>query len=505
MRKRMRRTGIAVASLAGVIALAPAAYAGAFTQTPLVQVSGASPLAACLGDQPDSGTNFVHSEVEPWVQVSPADPEVMIGAWQQDRWSNGGARGLVTATSVNGGDTWTLNANTKSSICTGGTAANGGNYERASDPWVTISPDGTAYLMSLSVDTNDGGFGTYPNAMLVSRSTDNGLTWSDPITLRRDTNPNVLNDKNTMTADPHDSDFVYAIWDRLVAPPGEPPSPLAGENAIGYRGPTYFTRTTDGGQTWEEARVIFDPGTLNQTIGNQIVVTSSGTLVNAFDLIYNFKNAKGVRGFNVSILRSTDKGATWDDEPTIVAKHHVRTVVDPDTGDPLRTGNILPEVAADPNSDDVYLVWEEAQGGTTVIYYAQSPDAGTTWSTPIKVNQSPGNTQAFVPMVRVLDDGTVGVFYYDLRNNTPDPATLPTDAFVVHCHPATENCADPASWGDEIQLTDTSFDMRQMPVARGFFPGDYVGFGSTGTEFVPFFSASHAGDPASVFTRRVGP
>jgi hypothetical protein len=142
----------------------------------------------------------------------------LIGAWQQDRWSNGGSEGIVTASSLDGGLTWTINANTKSSICTGGTTANGGNYQRSSDPWVDFSPDGTAYLMTLSVDTNPGGFGLHPNAMLVMRSTDGGATWSDPSTLRRDENPNVLNDKNTLTADPNDSNFAYAVWDRLAGP-----------------------------------------------------------------------------------------------------------------------------------------------------------------------------------------------------------------------------------------------------------------------------------------------
>ena len=39
---------------------------------------------------------------------------------------------------------------------------------------VDLSPDGDAYLMTLSVDTNPGGFGTSPNAMLVMKSTDGG-------------------------------------------------------------------------------------------------------------------------------------------------------------------------------------------------------------------------------------------------------------------------------------------------------------------------------------------
>ena len=39
--------------------------------------------------------------------------------------------------------------------------------------------------------------------------------------------------------------------------------------------------------------------------------------------------------------------------------------------------------------------------------------------------------QAFTPSVHVDGDGTVTVTYYDLRFNTPDPATLDTDYFAV--------------------------------------------------------------------------
>ena len=33
--------------------------------------------------------------------------------------------------------------------------------------------------------------------------------------LIRDTNARLFNDKNSMTADPNNSNFVYAVWDRL--------------------------------------------------------------------------------------------------------------------------------------------------------------------------------------------------------------------------------------------------------------------------------------------------
>ncbi|HZB01142.1 MAG TPA: exo-alpha-sialidase, partial [Actinomycetota bacterium] len=93
----------------------------------------------------------------------------------------------------------------------------------------------------------------------------------------------------------------------------------------------------------------------------------------------------------------------------------------------------------------------------------------------------------------------------DFRNNTP-AADLKTDYFVVHCHPTTPTaCADRANWGNEIRLTDASFDMRQAPDARGFFTGDYEGLASAGNDFTPFFSQPHGSDPSSVFFRRVGP
>jgi hypothetical protein len=126
------------------------------------------------------------------------------------------------------------------------------------------------------------------------------------------------------------------------------------------------------------------------------------------------------------------------------------------------------------------------------------------------VNRTPtaipaGNQQAFTASVHVADDGTIAVTYYDFRNNT-SAAPLFTDYFAVHCHPTSPTaCANQANWGDEVRLTEVSFDMRQAPFAGGFFTGDYEGLASAGNEFTPFFSQSHGDDPSSVFFRRVGP
>jgi hypothetical protein len=522
-RTKLRRTKLGIALGASLMLLvAGSAAAVPLDSGPLVQVSGVSPIAACNGDNGNiGGTNFTNSEVEPWLSVDRSNPNIMIGAWQQDRWSNGGSEGLVTATSTNGGSSWTVNANTKSTTCTGGTARNGGSYERASDPWIAISPEtGTAYLMSLSVDTNPGGFDTSPNAMLVMRSTNHGATWGDPVTLIRDESQNVLNDKNSITADPNDSRFVYAVWDRLLSPPSGNINQRAFENARAFGGDVYLARTTDGGNTWEPARKIFKAGTIAQTIGNLIVVLPDnaafdGELLDVFTLLRGPKNEHDTRGFNIAAIRSEDKGTTWSKREIIISDFRRGIVVDPDDGAAHRTGDINPEAVVDPTTGAVYVVWQDLRfGPRSSIAFSQSLDGGLTWSSPIRVNQTPaadpgepaGNNQAFTPMVQVLNDGTVAVSYYDFRNNTADGgATTPTDAFVVHCH---ADCAKPESWQDETsetRVTDASFDSRKAPVARGFFLGDYEGLGSSGSAVFPFFAQTHGTDPASIFVRKLSP
>jgi hypothetical protein len=248
--------------------------AGSFIVAPLRLVSGPSPFAGCTIGQFNNATNYVNAEEEPWVDVNPTNSQNIIAVWQQDRWSNGGAHGLVAGTTHNGGTTWTETF-AHFSECAGGTAANGGDFERSSDPWVAFEPNGDAYQISLSFSFNRGG-PLGESGILVSKSTDGGVTWSEPTTIIRDSGGRdssyASNDKESITADPTSANYVYA-WDRFVAPSGTSKPSLAGfENSRTGRQPVWFSRTTDGGVTWEPARNIFDLSELTGTIGNQIVV-----------------------------------------------------------------------------------------------------------------------------------------------------------------------------------------------------------------------------------------
>lgn len=516
------------ALFAGAAAIALIAAPGAIADPATafgseVQVSGSSPFDLTCGTNPGSppGSFTLDSEVEPWVDVNPTDPDNIVAYWQQDRWSNGGARSLVAGVSQDGGLNWTMSIVPGLTDCSG--PAGGGTdlgFDRATDPWVSFSPDGTLHQITLVLNADPalGSFGA--NALAVSKSEDGGLTWSDPIVIIEDDEPNVLNDKQSLTADPTDSNLVYAAWDRLVVPQGSVINP---ENVIGlgFKSPFYFARSTDGGDTWEPARKIYDPGGNNQTIGNQIVVLPDGTLVNFFDEILNFRNDEGDAQFdlNLSLLRSPDKGDTWlpKGRPIRVNDIQALSVVTPDDGEGVRDADILFDVAVDLSSGTtsgaLYAVWQDSRfTGFDQVAFVQSLDGGLTWSTPIKVNQTPANTenplraQAFIPSVAVSDDGTVTVTYYDFRNDG-DTGEL-ADHFAVHCHAASEDCSDAASWADagsEVRLTDTSFDILEAPVAGELFLGDYVGLASDGVDFLSIYvkAGEPFGDPSTVFFRRV--
>jgi hypothetical protein len=168
----------------------------------------------------------------------------------------------------------------------------------------------------------------------------------------------------------------------------------------------------------------------------------------------------------------------------------------------------------DPASGNIYVVWEDTRfsnGQNSGIAFSMSADGGFTWSAPIQVNQTPkniaaGNRQAFIPSVGVAADGTIGVAYYDFRFNDPTPG-LPTDYWLVHCHPSASTPAtDAASWKSETRLTDSSFNLEIQPTSWSAYNlGDYEGLTAVGNDFLAPWAQPHGTDLNSIFFRRVGP
>jgi hypothetical protein len=99
----------------------------------------------------------------------------------------------------------------------------------------------------------------------------------------------------------------------------------------------------------------------------------------------------------------------------------------------------------------------------------------------------------------VAANGTVAATYYDFRFNGDGPGLL-TDYWLVEGQPGTD-LTNPANWGNEARLTNTSFDLEKASVRRGFFIGDYQGFAAAGNDFDAFFAATNGTDPGDIFFR----
>lgn len=464
---------IGVLSLAATLALqAPVAAATG----PVLASPGTSPFAGCTADDPlrqaetFGSTSYVGSEVEPMSAVDPTDHDTIVGLYLQDRWSDGGGRGLVASVTHDGGATW------HRVVLPGMSRCSGGAFDRATDPWVTFGPDGVLYASGYAFDVFDR-----DDAILVTRSTDGGETWSAPVAIARTAIAGL--DKESITADPTHPGTLYAAWNSWTAPGGSEHANLRGVYRSGApKQRTFFARSTDGGTTWSAPVDLFYTSMYSYSIGAVVSVLPGGTLI--VGATVQGDAWRGGWCGSAAVQRSLDGGRTWLNKPILVAPYGCTYYgpTDPDTGEGVRIGR-FPNLAVDGST--VHAVWEDdlpIEPGVGSIHYSRSLDGGLTWSTPVAI--SPSGANAFVPSIAVNAAGAVGVTYYDFRNNTAADGIGATDLWLTTC---SSSCTDPTAW-NETRVTPGSFDIRQAPrVYSQYFLGDYGSLATDGTAFEPFF------------------
>jgi hypothetical protein len=514
------------------------ASASAQTLGPLIPTRGGNVFNGCTADQAKSqpGRVYVPSAIEPWIAVDPTTTGHLLIGVQQDRWDNGGSRGLRGPVSVDGGRQWTNVVPPDVSQCTGG------KFQRSTDPWTAFDLNGTAYFFSLAFDNNPSLNVNGESAMLVSRSTDGGASWGTPTALIDDTDPLAFNDKNSLSTDPNLPGYVYAVWDRLYGPPlafkapggsDEHPNTQAQAEAAGdgvaaarhriaalrqaaaagaaptYEtfGPTYYARSTDSGHTWERAVPIYDPGRDAQTIDNYVVGLPKGDLLDFFDHI----TARGE--LSIGYVRSVDHGFSWTRKAVTVAPISGAFAVTPDGHKPLRDASILYSVSVDPVKGGLYIAWEDVPQGSSIVgvLFTESLDGGVTWSTPVKINATPPSTvnklrgQAFNPTIVAAQGNWLVATYYDFRNDVAGKQQELADAWVLYCkRTKPDACTSSSNWTHEQRLTNTSFNIVDaVRTQEGYFLGDYFGLATSGRSVWPAFTLVTGVGKTGLFTRPI--
>ena len=327
------------------------------------------------------------------MDVNPSNSQNLVGMWQEERWSTGGARNLVFGTSLDGGATW------RNIALQGVGIVVGGEFQRVTDPWVDFGPSNRVYGTSLAFDD------TGPdNAIFVHTSTDGGQTWGtrrgrEGHRVRLLQRPPVAHGRR-LPASPFYG-RVYG-WDRLASK--GPGYAYTGDGLIAY--------SADGGATFSDPVVAVPTGNNEQTLTNLPVVLPDGTVL---DVGTYYPNQASTRtpGSSSSPARRTAgrpgaRHVPRGPEACRRPRHPLRRRCSerhcrPTERDGLR--GLAGLAVLKGKRDDVLLI--------------RSTDQGRTWSAPIKVNDTPAGAQAaFLPTVKVDANGRVGVVYYDLRDDT---------------------------------------------------------------------------------------
>src|SRR4051794_7491852 len=141
-----------------------------------------------LGDDPANLPSTMRAQAEPHIARSPTNPDFLLGAFQDGRFTDGGAVDCGYAVSHDGGLTWTR------ALIPYISTTSGGPYLRATDPVAAIDLNGRAFLNTIGATNSQFTTG----AILVSRSLDGGLTFEPPAVIYQSPNASFFPDKNWM-------------------------------------------------------------------------------------------------------------------------------------------------------------------------------------------------------------------------------------------------------------------------------------------------------------------
>ncbi|WP_433303702.1 sialidase family protein [Actinoplanes sp. CA-030573] len=364
------------------------------------------------------------SEVEPDTY---AFGSTIVSAFQVGRVSGGGASNIGWTRSGDGGATWT------NGFLPGITTNGGGPYGQASDASVAFDAKHNVWLIS-----SLGISGSSVN-VLTSRSTNGGVTWSNPVT----TATGSL-DKNWIVCDNTSS------------------SPFFGncytEYDITSAGDSIRMRTsTNGGASWGAALA---PGGTHTGLGGQPVVLPNGHVIVPY-----LSLSDTIRSF-----RSTNGGASWNSTVQVsTISHH-----DPAGG--LRE-EPLPSAEADA-AGTVYVSWSDCRfrsGCPRNDIVISKSTSETTWAAPTRVpiDATTSTVDHFVPGIGVDPASSggsarIGLTYYYYPTSSCTASTCVLDAGFI------SSTNGGASWSGAKQLAGP-MNLSWIPnTSQGRMFGDYI-------------------------------
>ncbi len=349
------------------------------------------------------GQNIVGDAAnEPSIAFDPTDPNKMAIGWRQFDNINNSFRQAGFGYTTDAGQTWTFPG-----------VIDPGVFR--SDPVLDCDTEGNFYYNSLTVQGEDYLCDVYISA-------DGGNSWDDGTFA-------YGGDKQWMSIDKSGglgSGNIYAFWTSYYS----------------ICDPDFFTRSVDAGFSYEDCSSI--PG---YPYWGTTTVSAEGELyVCGAQWGGNFMVAKS------SNAQNPGQTVTWDFSTTVDLDGEVVGFGGYNCPNPtglLGQTIIAIDSSGGPSHGNVYILCSVERYSTPDpldVMFAKSTDGGLTWSSPIRVNDDPGNNawQWFGTM-SVAPDGRIDVVWLDTRDY---PGTVLTSLYYAYSLDAGD------TWSENIPLSD---------------------------------------------------
>lgn len=343
--------------------------------------------------------NMNHGEVI--IAADPKNPDWLIGC--SDIFPDPLKRRLsdsVTYTSHDGGANWTPTQY----IDAGG--------EGSGDPSCGFGSNGRAYTAFLAPAVKPD-----KDDVLFYRSTDGGMTWSEPTHLD-------WIDREYITVDNSGGKYDGHVYVNGTGSAMKMDSASAGLNGGAFNIGISVQRSLDGGASFHPPIKRFStPPRYTLGMGNGVVL-SDGTYIALYGepVEYSRIMEKHPTTPNalLRVISSTDGGASFENAVTVSPWYM-------DYGEISGNSSVVPMIAVDKSSgpfrDHLYAAWPDFRSGRGEIMVSSSSDKGRTWSSPVVVNDDRAwatparGPDDVMPMIDVNRNGVVGIAWYDRRDD----------------------------------------------------------------------------------------
>ena len=348
-----------------------------------------------------------------------------------------------------------------------------------SDPTVDWTSDGTAWSMTIGIDSSQTVL-----TMRSYKSTNGGATWTFDNTFSGSLSNN---DKEMLWVD-HSAtspfkDNIYVIWH-------------AGNPAV-------VARRTGPAGSWQTPIQVSGSETTGTGIGGDIKTNANGD-------VFGFYPDTGSQGLYV--VKSTNGGASFGAPVHIATTFGSFQFAVP--ADASRQLLIYTTAAAyrTASLNNVYVAWDDLSGdsgctsgggpGTNAsstcksrIFFSRSTDGGVTWSAPVKINNQSGLNDQFFPWL-VVDDsnGKLGLVYYDTVGDSTRTSTN------LYYQSSVDNGV---TWAAPFKVTTASTNETTAGADSGNQYGDYINLDGISNLYFPSWTDRRSGASEEIWTAAI--